>query len=621
MIKETFKFISLILIFCMLMPIVVSAEESRTIKNMEYEEWLAEQDGIDDSFEEVQTDMEPVKISLDKQKEASNVSAIYREGIGGNKPLDSILKEKGKYELDREVNLGSAAENITSSITGSIEPANDENLGAGTISGNIVGSTDGGIQTNDLSLARTAPTPGLIPVVINEESLVNGEITTETILVFLYDDTDADGDAIVGRYVDGSAVDFILGEINGGFVMQITEPGTYLLIYQVEDSAGEFSRMLMFSINVLEAPANGEYQVFEGSFSSENDTATYNFSIDFTEMRSAAVCLVRKGYVEAKLEIFDENGNQVLQEKTTSHSAKDWGYIDKPSADATVCNYTVVVKPYPYINRASDYRIIIGDKTDTELMMSGIENTVLLEQYYFAKGNMENSSYVPNVGEYWYKYRRDSTSVITILSDVTDIRFQIVDANTLKVRFDSAEDSGTHRDIVGNIVWVSAEKARLNTVVGREYYLVVYSTNPNPDLPLRTGNMSTAVGNPVMTRGNKTVALDWAVSLPNTGNSSTIYIDMTGRDVPLTAKIDYVTIGGSNLSYVERWKVMAPNTSTWVRNKTSFWYRIDMGYKDDSTNNVSLRGIWSSILEPSSSGRGKTFMPRYSFYYAYEYGD
>ena len=46
----------------------------------------------------------------------------------------------------------------------------------------------------------------------------------------------------------------------------------------------------------------------------------------------------------------------------------------------TVCNYTVVATPNSYEDRASDYRIIVGDKNDTELMMSGIENTVLLDQ-------------------------------------------------------------------------------------------------------------------------------------------------------------------------------------------------------------------------------------------------
>ena len=94
---------------------------------------------------------------------------------------------------------------------------------------------------------------------------------------FFYNDTDEDGDTIASRYADGSAVDYIIGTINGGFVVQNTDPGTYYLSYQVEDSAGEYSRVVGYSIKVIEAPAKEKYQAFEGSFTSENDSATYDF--------------------------------------------------------------------------------------------------------------------------------------------------------------------------------------------------------------------------------------------------------------------------------------------------------------------------------------------------------
>ena len=66
----------------------------------------------------------------------------------------------------------------------------------------------------------------LIPVIVNEDSLSEGQITTDTRIAFFYNDTDEDGDTIASRYVDGSAVDYIIGTINGGFVVQITDPGT-----------------------------------------------------------------------------------------------------------------------------------------------------------------------------------------------------------------------------------------------------------------------------------------------------------------------------------------------------------------------------------------------------------
>lgn len=587
MTKKIVRLISLTLSLCLFFSTAVFAAEPEYISNMTYEEWLVEQEAVDDSANEVTADLEPVIISVQGQEtEAPQVYSSERYGIVS---LTDVLQEKGRYELDMEINRDSAAENITTSIT------------------------------SDMDVARTAPTAGLVPVIVNEESLVDGQITTETLIAFFYNDTDEDGDAIASRYVDGNAVNFILGEIDGGFVMQITVPGSYQLYYQVEDSAGEFSRVIWYTIDVIEAPVVEEYQVFEGSFSAASDSVTYEFSIDFTEMDSAAVCLVRKGYVGTSIEVYDESGNQVFIRSTGSRQAKNWGFIDKPSADATVCNYTVVAKPKSYENRASDYRIIIGDKNDTELMMSGIENTVLLEQYYEAKTNLENSAYVPNVGEYWFKYKREATSVITILSNVSDIRFKILDASGTHVMFDSAADSDTHKtSFVGSGSFTCAEKARLNTVVGTEYYLVVYSTNPNESLSLRTGSMGTAVGNPVMCADHTKISPYSSIRINASGHTSMSF-NVDGSDLPRTAQVDKITVNGVTMSQVYQWGASAPNMSSWLYSDNFSSY-IKIGYTYDTTNNALLCGTWRASFLGSEAST-KTITPAFSFSYYYEYGD
>lgn len=410
--KKVTKIFAFAVAICMLFSVTTTtAFAEETITNMTYDEWLAEQENNNTDIEE--NDLEPVKVTTE-ENQIQTQSMEYTERVGF-RSLDSIFEEKGEIELDDTVSMDNMAENLTDSIS------------------------------VDTEMERTAPTANLIPVIVNEDSLSEGQITTDTRIAFFYNDTDEDGDTIASRYVDGSAVDYIIGTINGGFVVQITDPGTYYLYYQVEDSAGEYSRVVGYSIKVIEAPAKETYQAFEGSFTSEKDSATYDFSIDFSQMDSAAVCLVRKGYVGTNIKVYDENGNQVLNKGTNYRQAKNWGYIDKPSDDVTVCNYTVVATPNSYEDRASDYRIIVGDKNDTELMMSGIENTVLLDQYYESKVNLQNNSYVPNVGEYWYKYKRNSTSVITILSSATDIRFKILNVDTLAVMYDSAKDDDTHK--------------------------------------------------------------------------------------------------------------------------------------------------------------------------------
>lgn len=587
--KKLTKFFAFTLVICMLFSTTtttVFAEE--TISNMTYEEWLVEQENSNSDTTVEEMDLEPVRV-VTEENQTQAYSMEYAERVGF-RTLDTIFENAEKVELDDTVSMDSAAENLTDSI-----------------------SVDNGKE-------RTAPTASLIPVIVNEDSLSDGQITTDTWIAFFYNDTDDDEDTIVARYVDGSAVDYILGEIDGGFVIQITDPGTYYLYYQVEDSAGEYSRVVGYSIEVIEAPVEEEYQVFEGSFTSAEDSATYSFSIDFSQMDSAAVCLVRKGYVGTNIKVYDEDGNQVLNIGTSSRQAKNWGYIDKPSDDATVCNYTVVAIPNSYQDQASDYRIVAGDKSDTELMMSGIENTVLLDQYYESEVNLQNNSYVPNVGEYWYKYKRNSTSVITILSSVTDIRFKILNVDTLAVMYDSATDDETHKtSFLGSGGWCCAEKARLNTVVGTEYYLVVYCTNPTEGVSLRTGSMATAVGNPVMCAATTKIVPGTSVTATGSGYSSTKTFSVTGSDIADTAQVRSIYLYGTTMSNIKRWRLMAPNKSSWVTNESDFYPSIDFNFVKDSTNNAYLKGTWSVAFQSSASSY--TFTPYYSVTYYYEYGD
>ena len=590
MYKRITKLLSKTLTLSMLFSATVFAEEPGTIRDMTYEEWLVEQESVSDSASAAESDMEPVK-AVSQEQEVSAVAQTHEAESTGNTPLDAILEEKGTYDLKGEVNRDRLAYDVTDSI-----------------------SSDGIMELS-------APTADLIPVIYNEESLVNGEISTDTVLVFFYNDTVDDDVTITGRYVDGSAVPYILGEIDGAFVMQITEPGSFELYYQIEDSTGAFSRVVRYSITVVAAAE--QYQVFEGSFSSAGASATYNFSIDFSQMDSAAVCLVRKGYVGTSIKVYDESGNQILARATTKRQAKNWGFIDKPSADATVCNYTVVATPNAYESRASDYRIIVGNKNDTELMMSGIENTVLLEQYYEAQNNLQHNDYAPNVGEYWYKYKRESTSVITILSNVDDIRFKILDISSQHVMFDSAAHSDTHKTtFTGSGAWTCAEKARLTTVVGTEYYLVVYCTNPNASLSLRDGStMTTAVGNPVMCQGGATIEPGRSVTARSSGYSSTTTFDVQGDNLPKTGQIVDVTLHGVAMSRIERWRLIAPNSSSWSYNKSSFYPSVDMGYQADTSGNAQLKGTWSAAFMSPSSTSSVTFTPEYTFSFYYEYGD
>lgn len=306
-----------------------------------------------------------------------------------------------------------------------------------------------------------------------------------------------------------------------------------------------------------------------------------------------------------------------MNKATNSRQAKCWAYIDKPSDTAAICNYAVVATPNSYEERASDYRIIVGNKNNTELLMSGMENTVLLDQYYEAKLNLQNNAYVPNVGEYWYKYQRNSTSVITILSSVTDIRFKVLDVN-LNVEYDSAAYPSTHRtSFVGG--WICAERARLTTLVGSEHYLVVYCTKPDESVPLRSGSMATAVGNPVMGTGSTTISPGISVTATSSGYSPTRTFSVTGGSIPNTAQVDSVTLYGTIGSNLLRWRLMAPKQSSWTTTKSNCSLYINFNFTKDSTHNAYLKGIWSNAFQAANSSY--SFTPFYLISYYYEYGD
>lgn len=589
--KKMAKLFAHVLVLSMLFSATALAEEPVT--NMTYEEWLEEQANINPDFEEV--DLEPVRVEKNENDtvQAQSMESVESAEDPEMRSLETVLKDAEKIELD--VSTDKTAESVTDSIS------------------------------VDRGMARTAPTADLISVILNEETLIDGKITTDTRIGFVFNDSDADSDTIVNRYVGGSAADYIWAEIEEGFIIQITVPGTYELYYQVEDSAGEMSEVIGFRIEVIssspEEPDEPEkYQVFEGSFTSAEDTATYNFSVDFSEMDSAAVCLVRKGYVGTRIKVYDEAGNEVISKGTSDRQAKNWGYIDKPSVEAAVCNYTIVAEPNSYENRASDYRIIVGDKRETELMMSGIENTVLLDQYYQSENNLQNSAYVPNVGEYWYKYRKNPTSVITIASNSSTVRFKVLEADTLTERFDSVNDSRAHRTkFTGESGWTCVEKARLTLETGKDYYLVVYCTNPDESTSLRTGSMATAVGNPFMRAETARISPGISVTATSSGYSSTRTFSVDGESIPNTGRVKSITLNGARMSEIGRWRLMPPNKSSWFTNGASHYPAIDFNYVYDSESNANLKGTWSMAFQASNSNY--TFTPSYNVTYYHEYGD
>ena len=93
----------------------------------------------------------------------------------------------------------------------------------------------------------------------------------------------------------------------------------------------------------------------------------------------------------------------------------------------------------------------------------------------------------------------------------------------------------------------------------------------------------------------------------------------SGDDIPNTAQVRTISLSGTGMSKIKRWRLMAPNKSVWVANESDFYPSINFNFVNDSSSNAKLKGTWSVAFQSSSSSY--TFIPSYSVSYYYEYGD
>ena len=113
------------------------------------------------------------------------------------------------------------------------------------------------------TITNRAPIPGLEYLILNPSSIINGNLTTDTQIAWLWsyggeDFTyDPDGDAITQIAVTGISQQDVLGYLSGGigFVTQFSVPGQYYMTYRCADSEGAWSEDNTFIINA--EPTNG----------------------------------------------------------------------------------------------------------------------------------------------------------------------------------------------------------------------------------------------------------------------------------------------------------------------------------------------------------------------------
>lgn len=236
------------------------------------------------------------------------------------KPGDIVTYQLGGENasiLEQEVEFSKSRNASSSSVSKKSSPSAEQ-------------FTDSGTPVN------APPIADLAYLVLNEESLKDGQITKDTQIAWLYsfdgiDYTyDPDGDAITGMYVGGLPEGSIIGELPGmGFVTQMPAPGTYTLLYQVEDERGALSNILSFDIQVVKYNSitnvilNGGQQLTPIRDISDNDGTFY---VDYHK----SVSLAKLGH-----------DPYYVWDNSTSHSIPDGLPLSYLKMDFVISGYIV----------------------------------------------------------------------------------------------------------------------------------------------------------------------------------------------------------------------------------------------------------------------------------------
>lgn len=367
-----------------------------------------------------------------------------------------------------------------------------------------------------------------------------------------------------------------------------------------------------------------DYQVIEGDFSSLGEKKTYSIDIDFSDMDSAAIALVKTGKSDVSMTISDSDG-ELKNLHTYKGSSRGWYFIDKPSLDATVVSYTISVETISYDSEASGFRVMAGDKKDIESMISGIENAVWLEYFTEEKKNQFFTLYTPNRDESWYRFTSSGTDVFTILNCYSEIRFRICDVDTLDTCYDSNKaNEEVHRTNFCQS-YHHAEKDRITLTAGKDYYLVVYPVSRISSQPLVEDTMNITIGKPNMSRGDTTVFATSKLTATSSTFSPAVNITVgdNGKTIPRTAVVDQVdrrSDPGVRLSELPYWRIKYPGGRAWLTSGQCE-PSIDIGYTKDGVNNKNINGIWQISGKASSSCSPLTVTPGIHISYYYELGD
>ena len=474
-------------------------------------------------------------------------------------------------------------------------------------------------------LLRTNPTPSLLIYVNNIDSLKNGEPTTDTVLLWIYNDTDPDGNTIVSRFLDGFPTGYILGSVTNnnneeiGFATRFFNPGTYTINYYITDSNQESNGISY----ILDIQSVADYSVYTGDLSTSTEIDSYIVPIDFSSISTAVICFVQSGETDLIVTIEDEQNSEVTRMSSSNRIARRWYFIDKPTGVNGVYNFTVSVAVYnnDFHSGSSSYRIMAGSKNDTEEMLSYVDGAVLLGKYTATDDTYDfRTGYTPNIYESYYKFTADGPATVTVMTNHSETRFRILVASSMAEVYNSENDNDAHRTGYTS-PFSNIEKQRLAFVSGVDYYLVVYANTPI-STNFVADNITLTQGMGVLRSGRNVFTATGSITAGTSGYSSSATIPIYNGIPANTAEVksvEFVSSDGVMLSDIKSFRVKAQSGLTTWQNSVQYHMTINYPYTADGSNNTPLVGDWLYGFQAALSP--KTMTPKIAVNYEYEYGD
>lgn len=224
-------------------------------------------------------------------------------------------------------------ENGTSASTKVITIPGNQKTGGGKI------EFDKGKPAKPTRADNIPPVAGLQYLIMNPDSLINGQITTNTQIAWLWSYNgqnftyDPDGDAITNINIGGIPANSIIGSITGniGYATQFSVSGQYVMTFQVQDARGALSNMLKIIINV--EPADGNTR--------PTCAVTYNFTgAALRQERPLVISWAQSSDADAGDSIADVKGLVYKDGSTEAVDIQKYLITLKPSALAVKMSAT-----------------------------------------------------------------------------------------------------------------------------------------------------------------------------------------------------------------------------------------------------------------------------------------